>query len=82
MKLIKAAGDDAGVKTPKLRIKPDENGKLRVFLLAGNGAELFRSPPAAKRGNCQRTLERIRAALPLAQIDWKSEPSHDDRIQD
>lgn len=54
------------MKSPKLKIMPDENGALRVFLLAGNGAELFRSVAASKRGNAERTLARIREALPKA----------------
>lgn len=65
------------MKTPRLKIVKGENGKVYLVLLAGNGSELFRSVSFSKRGNAERGLERIRAALPLAQIDWKSEPSHD-----
>ena len=65
------------MKTPKIKIIKGDNGKVYLALFAGNGSELFRSPPQAKKGNAERCLERIRAALPLAQTDWKSETSHD-----
>lgn len=56
-------------KKPKLRIGPDEEGRLRIFLLAGNGSELFRSVPAVKRGNLERTLDRIRKAFAEAELE-------------
>lgn len=57
------------MKKPKLRIAPDEAGSLRVFLLAGNGSELFRSPSVLKRGNGERTLDRIRKAFAEAELE-------------
>ena len=57
-------------KRPKFRIKKDENGDLHVFLVAGNGREMFRSTDALfKVGNGIRTVERIRAAVAEAQIE-------------
>lgn len=55
-------------KRPRIEIKPDEIGSFRVFLYSGNGTELFRSPTVRKRGNGERTLERIREALPVAEV--------------
>lgn len=57
------------MKKPRLKIGPDEAGNIRVFLFAGNGAELFRSPIVKKRGNGERTLQRIREALPAAELE-------------
>lgn len=61
------------MKKPRFEIKNDEVGLLRVFLLAGNGAELARSQPVAKRGNGERTVERIRQAASDAQLTPNAE---------
>lgn len=56
-------------KPPKFKIKPDEEGHIRLFLYAGNGAELFRTPAVRKRGNAERTLDRIKVAIPEAELE-------------
>lgn len=67
-------------KPARLRIKPDETGALRVFLFAGNGAELFRSPTVLKRGNGERTVDRIREAMQVAILEPgpRQEPAAED----
>jgi hypothetical protein len=54
----------AGVEHRRGKFKIDEvGGEWFVVLLAGNGAELMRTPPLFKRGNAERSLERIKAAI-------------------
>ena len=57
-------------KPAKFEVRFDEAGDLRWILIAGNGAELCRSRDAfVKRGNAERALERLKAALQQVKDD-------------